>query len=185
MKNDIMLICLLLGLVLGVGTITPFKKTADAFHKASNTAYQMESASLSGVIINKIYGGTDSDQSSALLQTADGGYAITGRTASYGAGSNDMWLVKTDADGNKEWDKTYGGTEFDCGTSLLQTADGGFAVTGRTTSYGAGGWDSWLVKTDANGNHEWNKTHGGRGDDCAYSFLQTVRMVLLVDGICG
>lgn len=153
MKNDIMLICLLLGFVLGVGVISPFTKTIDVFHNASTTAYKSESTSLSGVIINKTYGGTDSDQADALLQTTDGGFVLAGRTASYGAGSYDFWLVRTDTDGNKKWDKTYGGTDDDSAYSLFQTADEEYAVAGYIMSFDAGGWgmgDMWLVVTTTN-----------------------------------
>jgi hypothetical protein len=122
---------------------------------------------------DKTYGGTDDDGATSILQTADGGYVLAGYTRSFGAGNYDMWLVKTDADGNKEWDKTYGGTGTDDAYSLLQIDDSGYAVAGRTASYGAGSHDFWLVKTDANGNKEWDKTYGGTEFDSAYSLLQT------------
>ena len=154
MKNDIMLTCLLLGLILGVGIIIPFKKPIDVFHIASTTAFQAgKSAPLSGVVINKTYGGTDTDQADALLQTADGGYALAGSTASYGAGFSDFWLVKTDANGNKKWDKTYGGTDDESAYSLLQTTDERYALAGYTKSFDAGRWgmgDMWLVVTTSN-----------------------------------
>jgi predicted secreted protein len=122
---------------------------------------------------NITFGGTDHDVAYALVQTADGGYALAGYTASFGAGSQDFWLVKTDASGNMQWSKTYGGTDWDETHALVQTADGGYALAGHTESFGAGGIDFWLVKTDANGNMQWNKTYGGTSNDEAHAMVQT------------
>jgi hypothetical protein len=92
----------------------------------------------------------------ALVQTSDGGYALAGYTYLPDA---DFWLVKTDAAGNHQWNKTYGGTGSDFAYALAQTTDGGYALAGFTDSFGAT-YDSWLVKTDASGNHQWNRTYG-------------------------
>jgi len=121
----------------------------------------------------KTYGGTSGDYAYALVQTSDGGYALAGMTESFGAGPLDCWLVKTDASGNMQWNKTYGGTGSDYATAMEQTADGGYALAGITDSFGAGNTDFWLVKTDANGNAQWNKTYGGIGYDEAYDLVQT------------
>ena len=123
---------------------------------------------------NQTYGGTEREMVWALLQTAeDGGYALAGWTNSYGAGSEDMWLIKTDANGVLQWNQTYGGTDGDGAYALLQTADGGFALAGYTTSFGTNDNDVWLVKTDANGVVQWHQTFGGTGSDGAYTLLQT------------
>jgi predicted secreted protein len=108
-----------------------------------------------------------------VVQTSDGGYAISGYTESLGAGGNDVWLVKTDASGNHQWNQTYGGTSSDYGYSVVQTGDGGYAISGYTNSFGAGGNDVWLVKTDAIGNHQWNQTYGGTNGDIGRSVVQT------------
>ncbi len=97
---------------------------------------------------NKTYGGLEAEYAFALIQTSDGGFALAGFTFSFGAGGSDMWLVKTDNDGNKEWDQTFGGTLTDVAYTLIQTSDGGFALAGYTFSFGAGGSDMWLIKTD-------------------------------------
>jgi hypothetical protein len=123
--------------------------------------------------LNRTYGGASTDQASSVVQTSDGGYAIAGYTNSYGAGSDDFWLVKTDSSGNKLWNKTYGGTLIDHAYSMVQTLDGGYAMAGYTQSYGVGGTDFWLVKADASGSKVWNKTYGGTGNDAAYSVIQT------------
>jgi GH25 family lysozyme M1 (1,4-beta-N-acetylmuramidase) len=122
---------------------------------------------------NKTYGGTDQDRAYALVQTNDGGYALAGWTESYGAGYRNSWLVKTDANGNALWDRTYGGTDYDYTIALVQTADGGYALAGITSSYDVGSGDWWLVKSDATGDMQWNKTYGGTDQDCAYALVQT------------
>jgi len=122
---------------------------------------------------NKTYGGTDFDYASALVQTSDEGYALAGRTESFGAGNSDCWLVKTDAAGNAQWNKTYGGTDTDEAYALVQTGDGGYALAGMTTSFGAGSADCWLVKTDAAGNAQWNKTYGGTNWESMHDLVQT------------
>ena len=122
---------------------------------------------------NKIFGGNGNDRAYAVQQTSDGGYVIAGWTSSYGAGSADAWLIKTDADGNMLWDKTFGGIGLDVAYALQLTSDGGYILTGDTNSYGAGSSDFWLMKTDVDGNMLWDKTFGGAKDDEAYAVQQT------------
>ncbi|WXG46216.1 MAG: hypothetical protein WED05_06055 [Candidatus Atabeyarchaeum deiterrae] len=122
---------------------------------------------------NKTYGGTGYDAARSVQQTSDGGYILAGYTSSFGAGGYDFWLVKTDGSGNQQWNKTYGGASDDGARSVQQTSDGGYVVAGYTTSFGAGGYDFWLVKTDGSGNQQWNKTYGGTGYDSAQSVQQT------------
>jgi outer membrane protein assembly factor BamB len=122
---------------------------------------------------SKTFGGTDSDEAWSVQQTSDGGYILAGATDSYGAGSKDFWLLKTNSDGDKQWDKTFGGTGWDLAGSVQQTSDGGYILAGWTGSYGAGSGDVWLVKTDSNGDKQWDKTFGGTARDMAYSIQQT------------
>jgi hypothetical protein len=119
----------------------------------------------------KTFGGSGSDWGSSVQQTSDGGFIIVGRTWSFGAGLADVWLIKTDASGNREWDRTFGGGDRDVGLSVQQTSDGGFIIVGWTESFGAG--DVWLIKTDANGNKLWDRTFGGSGSDWGSSVQQT------------
>jgi hypothetical protein len=121
---------------------------------------------------NQTYGGYYSEFVWSVVATSDGGYAIAGETRSYGAGSDDFWLVKTDAFGYMEWNQTYGGVRGDYAFSLVQTSDGGYAIAGLTESFGAGPYNYWLVKTDAFGYMEWNQTYGGVGFAYAFSLVQ-------------
>ncbi|MHA2610064.1 MAG: InlB B-repeat-containing protein [bacterium JZ-2024 1] len=124
------------------------------------------------VLWQKTYGGTDSDGASSIQQTSDGGYIVAGGTRSFGAGSDDIWVLKLDANGNVLWQKTYGGPYNDWAYSLQQTSDGGYIVAGSTYSFGAGSDDIWVLKLDADGNVLWQKTYGGADGDGAYSIQQ-------------
>ena len=102
-------------------------------------------------------------------QTDDGGYILTGSTRSFGSGGYDIWAIKTDEAGNKVWDKTFGGPLDDEGDSVLKTGDGEYILAGSTSSYGAGGYDAWLIKMGRDGTKVWDKTYGGKLDDKIYS----------------
>jgi hypothetical protein len=123
---------------------------------------------------NKTYGGTEEEGAHSLVEASDGGYAIAGYTNSSGAGSYDFWLLKIDAAGNMEWNVTYGGAGEDLVSSMVATSDGGYALAGRTDSFGSGGNDGWLVKTDAFGNMEWNTTYGGADIDSVQSLVASL-----------
>jgi len=90
------------------------------------------------VIFQKTLGYLGSDQGLSIQQTTDGGFIITGETNSFGAGSADVILIKTDFKGAVSWVKTYGGTSIDQGSSVQQTSEGGYIIAGHTFSFGAG-----------------------------------------------
>ena len=122
---------------------------------------------------DRVFGGKNDDYVTSLIQTTDGGYAVAGETYSYGAGGRDFWIIKLDSEGDKIWDKTFGGSKCDCAESLIQTTDGGYVVAGITYSYGAGGADFWIIKLDSDGKKKWDKTYGGSDDDYIKSLNQT------------
>jgi hypothetical protein len=119
----------------------------------------------------KTIGGPASETAFSLIQTSDGGYAIAGFTASFGAGETDLYLVKLDANGNLQWTKTIGGKKEDVGSSLIQTSDGGYVIAGGTSSFGAGKWDVYVVKLGADGNLQWTKTIGAKNENFSISSL--------------
>jgi len=126
------------------------------------------------VLWNMTYGGAGNDNALALVQTSDGGYALAGETYSFGAGLDDVWIVRTDASGNMLWNVTCGGADSDSASSLVRTEDGGFAVAGQTRSFGlADNHDFWLIRTDASGGMLWNKTYGREHGEWAAAIVQT------------
>jgi gliding motility-associated-like protein len=143
----------------------------------------------------KTIGGAHNDILTTILPTADGGYLCSGWSTSGVAGSKtavnrggagmvgnfslgrDFWLVKLSSTGAIQWQETYGGTSYDMGFQVLQHADGGYVVTGLSyvgggtgnntmTNYGQN--DYWMLKLDATGNIQWQRSHGGTQHDGAY-----------------
>ncbi len=107
----------------------------------------------------KKYGLSGNDYGKFVIETSDGGFAVVGSTNSVGAGNYDVWLLKTDSNGDTLWTKTYGGTDNDEGYCLRQTNDNGFIIAGYKTVSGHY-TDGWVFKTDADGNMEWEYTFG-------------------------
>ncbi|MCU7548170.1 hypothetical protein OCK74_03550 [Chitinophagaceae bacterium LB-8] len=130
-----------------------------------------------------VYGGTESDEFTAAIPTPDKGYIAVGSTLSNNGdvsanhGKKDVWVVKVDAEGKKQWQKTYGGSADENGNAIIATPDGGYIIVGRTASSDGdvtskhGGEDVWLVKIDANGNKVWQKTYGGSSYEQAFSII--------------
>ena len=126
---------------------------------------------------DKTIGGSDIDNFSSVQQTTDGGYIIGGTSYSNISGlksqnsynSNDFWIIKLDANGNKQWDKTIGGSASDLLRTVQQTSDGGYilggssssGISGDRTSSSKGNLDYWIVKLDQNGNKLWDRAFGG------------------------
>ncbi len=119
------------------------------------------------------WGGASWDMANALVETTDGGFAIGGETRSFGAGESDFWLIKTDAAGEDQWTQTFGGYAAEVCYSVQQLADGGYALAGYTTSFGAGEADAWLVRTSSTGQMLWSRTFGWGTNDVAYDMIKT------------
>ncbi len=132
---------------------------------------------------NRTFGGGGLDIGKSVRQTADGGYIIACDTKSFGAGYCDAMLIKIDASGIEQWQRTYGGWDGDYSCSVQQTSDGGYMFVGATCSYGAGMYDAWLVKTDASGNEQWDKTFGGSSPDVGSSLSATTDGGYVIAGI--
>jgi len=116
---------------------------------------------------NKTFGGSGYDVGYCVTQTSDGGYIIAGEARSYADSRGDAWLIKTDSEGDEQWNKTFGGLGYyDVSYSVDQTSDGGYIVTGWTRSYGAGRDSVWLIKVgvnpaDSTTGDKWYKTFNG------------------------
>jgi hypothetical protein len=133
----------------------------------------------------KAIGGSSEDEARSIIQSSDGGYVVAGWTSSFGAGSADIYLVKLDSGGNVQWTKTIGGSSTDVAYSIVQSSDGGYVVAGWTSSFGAGGWDIYVVKLDSGGNVQWTKAIGGSSDDLASSIIQSSDGGYIVAGVTG
>ena len=128
------------------------------------------------------YGGSGSDWGEKVIITNDSGYAIAGYTNSSGAGGFDFYLIKTDSLGVPQWEKTYGGSDWDYGRSLTQLDDSGFILVGETYSYGSGNRDVYVIRTDKNGDTLWTKTYGGAADDYANDIILDGDSIVVVGG---
>ncbi|MHB8522349.1 MAG: immunoglobulin domain-containing protein [Limisphaerales bacterium] len=151
------------------------------------------------------YGGNNSDELWTILATSDGGYLLGGVSSSGTNGNKsvpsfgdsglsdpgDAWLVKVDANGNKQWDKVYGGTGGDMCNSLLASGDGGYLFGGGSSSPPSGNKtsanfgttpDYWVVKLDGAGNIQWDQTYGGTGWETLSRVLPTTDGGYLLSG---
>src|SRR6185503_16859270 len=108
----------------------------------------------------KTYGGISYETGYCVTQTRDGGYLAVGYTASYSPGGYNIFMVRTDSLGTLLWAKSAGGSSTDMCNWVEETSDGGFILTGYTLSYGAGGSDIFIAKTDSAGTAQWAKTYG-------------------------
>ena len=124
-------------------------------------------------IWRKTYGGKGNDHGWALRQTQDRGYIIVGYTQSFGQGGTDIYLIKTDSEGDTTWTRTYGGKGDEFGWDIRITKDNGFIISAQTNSLGNGEIDAYLIKVDAAGNEQWSKTYGGKQIDRIFSVQQT------------
>ena len=134
----------------------------------------------------KTFGGTNEDDAIDIVEADDGGYVVLGFTNSTDGDitgkinpDQDYWLLKLNPDGDKIWDKTYGGSQNDQATGLSKTNDGGYIISGYTSSFdgdvseNAGFQDYWIVKVDSQGEIQWEKSFGFIGQDQAYKVIPT------------
>ncbi len=129
-----------------------------------------------------VYGGSGYDYGYSVTQTYDKGYAVAGSTSSSGSGSTDAYLLKTDSMGIMQWQKTFGGINIDQAYSIQETKDTGFVIAGFTNSFGQGGYDLYVIRTNRYGDTIWTKTYGGSNWDFAYSIQQTIDSGFIITG---
>jgi len=148
--------------------------------------YLLKTDAVGNISWAQTWGGASNDYSFEVQQTTDHGYIVVGQANSFGTGPYHVFLIKADSLGQTMWVKTYGGTgnnnQNDIGNSVQETIDGGYIVTGFTTSFGAGATDVYLLKTDSVGNGLWAKTFGGTGDDWGECVRQTTDRGYIITG---
>jgi len=134
--------------------------------------YLIKTDSRGDTLWTRNYGGYGLEQGLSVQQTADGGYVLSGTTTSFGFAFQ-AYLIKTNSRGDTVWTRTYGGSDWENASSVRQTIDGGYIIAGWTYTYGAGGADVYLIKTDSRGRVRWTKTYGGSRDDFGWWVEQT------------
>jgi hypothetical protein len=134
---------------------------------------------------SKTFGGSGEEEGTCVQQISDG-YIITGYTSTYGVGNGDVWLIKTDTNGNELWSQTFGGSQMDEGFSVIQTTDGGYFITGQYTNDTTQVPDVYVIKTDTTGNEEWEQRIDNNGmEDVGNCGIQTTDLGYLVVGNTG
>ncbi len=161
-----------------------FEKTSDSNYVVTGHMGATSPSSTRDVFLMKVdeacdtfwtkrIGGSNEEKGYSVIETTDGGFAVTGYTKSYGAGGRDAYLIKTDSLGQLEWEKWYGGTSDEEGNAIVQTDDEGFLIAGGTSSFGAGAGDIWLIRTDSDGDTLWTRLLGGEKPDAANKLIKT------------
>jgi hypothetical protein len=151
-----------------------FVGTTDSFGAGGMDVYLVKTNAFLEEQWSTTYGGETDDRGSYVCLTQDGGYAVVGSTRATGPGPGDVYFLKTDADGNELWSRTYGADGDQSGWYIQQTSDDGYIIAGRADSLTADDVDFHLVKTDAEGNQTWARTFGGPEDDTLGSCDQTM-----------
>jgi len=128
----------------------------------------------------KTYGVKNWNASHSIHQTTDGGFILAGET-SFGS-ANDWYVIRTDSNGTLTWERTFGGVNTEWADNAFQTPDGGFLISGTTNSFGAGGFDFYLIRVNSSGDTMWTKTYGGSGDDWTSTSLLTSDNGMLIGG---
>jgi len=153
-----------------------------SFGDEDGDIWVLKLSSIGAIEWQRAYGGSDYDYAMSIKQTSDGGYIVGGSSFSFGAGDKDFWILKLSSAGDIEWQRRYGGNEWDHVHSIQQTSDQGYIFAGSTGSFGAGSIDFWILKLSSAGDIEWQKTYGGSADDKARSIKQTIDGGYIVSG---
>lgn len=139
----------------------------------NENVYLVRTDSNGNKIWERNFGGKNDDRGYSLSITRDEGFIITGWTESFSTNDLNVYLIRTNSSGDTLWTRTYGGTKWDNGHSVIQTKDDGYIIAGETESFGAGSHDIYLIRTDSHGDTLWTKTCGGDSADVGFSIQQT------------
>jgi hypothetical protein len=141
--------------------------TTETYGEGSSDAWIVRIDAGGGMIWERTYGGAQADDMRSIRATSDGGFVAAGTTESFGVGSDGaMWILKLDADGQIDWQKTIAGG---IGSSVAIAGGGGYFVAGATTVHGAGSSDAWVAKLANDGTVDWQNTYGDTQNDVAYA----------------
>jgi len=133
----------------------------NSFGAGDYDIYLIKTNQFGDTLWTKIYGGADQDYGSEVQQTADGGYIVIGSTNSFNNSRDDLYLIKTDTNGDTLWTKVYGGLWGDVGRSITEDIDGNYLATGYTMSFDPGNADVWILKFNEFGDTLWTRRVGG------------------------
>jgi hypothetical protein len=154
----------------------------DSYSIGLSDVYLIKTDSIGDTLWTKTYGDSLSEWASSVIQNSDGGYTIAGVTYSFGAGLEDVYLLRTNSSGDTAWSRTYGSSGYDWGLSVIRATDGGYVIAGWTDSFGAGFYDVYLIKVDFGGDTVWTRTYGGSGYDEARSISKSFDEGYIVAG---
>lgn len=144
-----------------------------SFGSGGKDVYLIKIDRKGNMIWDKSFGGSKDDYAYSIIRGEDG-YIIVGGTRSFGEGNSDVLVLKIDEDGKILWYKTFGGKGYEEGWRITRDKDGNYIIVGRTTSFGKGQYDVYLIKIDESGNKIWEKTFGGKGSDYGYDICTTL-----------
>jgi len=155
MKRSIMVLWIFLLIGSLVATPRPVKADENALNKST---YWI-----------KTYGGSGDERATAIAVAPNGDIIVAGYTDSFGAGKDDVWVLRLDSEGKVKWQRTYGGSDYDMAYAVAIAENGDIIVAGTTRSFGVGRYDFWILRLDPDGNIKWQKTYGGSDEDAAYA----------------
>jgi hypothetical protein len=136
---------------------------------ANTNIHIIRTDSLGIILFEKTIGDASVYSANDFVRTTDNGFLITGLTNKNQGTGYDVLLVKTDSNANVQWEKTYGGLDWDIGNSVIETFDNAYLISGQTFSYGSGAGNIYLIKTNFTGDTIWTKVFGGDSTDYATS----------------
>jgi len=139
--------------------------TTESFSSNGRDAYLVKVDSSGNKVWDRYFGGSGGESAAMVRENPDHSLIVVGGTTSFGTGDFDVYLVKLSSAGNVVWEKHYGGSDWDSGSCIDLTQDGGYIVGGYTASSGAGARDAYLLKLDASGKEQWSRTFGGTHND--------------------